>query len=134
MSTAVPRDAPTPDEAGFRSWMAVRGPVIRRKAYLMTGDWYAADDLAQDVLVTVYSRWTRVARGSNVDAYANRVLVGKYVDSARRPWRRDGSRRRRPRGRLGHGRLRRRRGGRQALQALGAHARAPRRRGAAVHR
>ena len=89
MSTAVPRDAPTPDEAGFRSWMAVRGPVIRRKAYLMTGDWYAADDLAQDVLVTVYSRWTRVARGSNVDAYANRVLVGKYVDSARRPWRRE---------------------------------------------
>jgi RNA polymerase sigma-70 factor (sigma-E family) len=89
MSTQVPRDAPTPDEAGFRSWMAVRGPVIRRKAYLMTGDWFAADDLAQDVLVAVYSRWSRVAKGSNVDAYANRVLVGKYVDSARRPWRRE---------------------------------------------
>jgi RNA polymerase sigma-70 factor (sigma-E family) len=90
-STPAPRAAPTPDEDGFRSWMAVRGPAIRRKAYLMTGDWHAADDLTQDVLVAVYSRWSRVARGSNVDAYANRVLVGKYVDAARRPWRRETS-------------------------------------------
>lgn len=89
MGTSVRRDAPTPDEAGFRSWMAVRGPVIRRKAYLMTGDWYAADDITQEVLVTVYSRWSRVARGTSVDAYANRVLVGTYVDAARRPWRRE---------------------------------------------
>ncbi|MGD9957045.1 MAG: RNA polymerase sigma factor [Candidatus Nanopelagicales bacterium] len=88
-SSPMAHAAPTPDEAGFRSWMAVRGPVLRRKAYLMTGDWYAADDLAQDVLVAVYSRWSRVAKGSNVDAYANRVLVGKYVDAARRPWRRE---------------------------------------------
>jgi RNA polymerase sigma-70 factor (sigma-E family) len=70
--------------------MAVRAPGLRRKAYLLCGDWHAADDLAQEVLVTVYSRWSRVATG-NVDAYANRVLFGKHVDALRRPWRRERS-------------------------------------------
>jgi len=80
----------SPDEAGFRSWMAVRAPALRRKAYLLCGDWHAADDVAQEVLVAVYSRWGRLA-GGNVDAYANRVLVGKHVDALRRPWRRESS-------------------------------------------
>ena len=83
------RSAPTPDEAGFRDWMSVRTPTLRRKAYLLCGDWHAADDLVQDVLVAMYARWSRVARGTSVDAYANRVLVGKHVDRARRPWRRE---------------------------------------------
>ena len=78
----------TPDEAGFRRWMAVRGAGLRRKAYFLCGDWYTADDLTQEVLVTVYSRWSRLA-GGNVDAYANRVLLGKHVDALRRPWRRE---------------------------------------------
>ncbi len=30
-----------------------------------------------------------MARGSNVDAYANRVLVHKFIDARRRPWRRE---------------------------------------------
>jgi RNA polymerase sigma-70 factor (sigma-E family) len=80
----------SPDEAGFRRWMAVRGPALRRKAYLLCGDWYSADDLAQEVLVAVYSKWSRLA-GGNVDAYANRVLFGKHVDALRRPWRRERS-------------------------------------------
>jgi DNA-directed RNA polymerase specialized sigma24 family protein len=69
--------------------MSLRGPVLRRKAFLLTGDWSAADDLVQEVLVTVFTRWSRVARGTNIDAYANKVLAGKYVDSRRRPWRRE---------------------------------------------
>jgi RNA polymerase sigma-70 factor (sigma-E family) len=70
--------------------MAVRAPALRRKAYFLCGDWHAADDLSQEVLVAVYSRWARLA-GGNVDAYANRVLVGKHVDALRRPWRRERS-------------------------------------------
>lgn len=85
----TPAVRPDPDEEGFRRWMAARGPALRRKAYLLTGDWYAADDLAQEVLVALCSRWSRVARGGNVDAYANRVLFGKHVDAVRRPWRRE---------------------------------------------
>lgn len=81
--------APTADEHGFRDWMAARLPALRRKAYLLSGDWHAADDLVQDALIALYARWPRVARGSNVDAYAHRVLVHKFIDSRRRPWRRE---------------------------------------------
>jgi RNA polymerase sigma-70 factor (sigma-E family) len=69
--------------------MLVRAPALRRKAFLLCGDWSAADDLVQDVLVAMYPRWSRIVRGGNVDAYANRVLVGKHVDARRRPWRRE---------------------------------------------
>jgi RNA polymerase sigma-70 factor (sigma-E family) len=80
---------PAPDEAGFRAWMLVRASALRRKAFLLCGDWSAADDLVQDVLVAMYPRWSRIVRGGRVDAYANRVLVGKHVDARRRPWRRE---------------------------------------------
>ena len=80
---------PTPDEEGFRQWLSVRGTQLRRKAYLMSGDWHAADDICQDVFVQLYSKWAKVVKGGNVDGYANRVLVGCYVDTTRRPWRRE---------------------------------------------
>jgi len=71
--------------------MIARSSTLRRKAFLLCGDWSSADDLVQDVLVAMYPRWSRVARGGRVDAYANRVLVGKLVDTRRRPWRRERS-------------------------------------------
>jgi RNA polymerase sigma-70 factor (sigma-E family) len=83
------RSGPAPDEAGFRAWMVVRGPALRRKAYLLCGDWSAADDLVQDVLVAMYQQWARIVRGGQVDACASRVLAGKHVDARRRPWRRE---------------------------------------------
>ena len=75
-----PWDGPVPDDAGFREWMLVRASALRRKAFLLCGDWSAADDLVQDVLVAMYPRWSRIVRGGHVDAYANRVLIGKHVD------------------------------------------------------
>mgnify|MGYP003348228021 CR=1 FL=1 len=80
---------PTPDDAGFRQWLAVAGPALRRKAFLMSGDWHAADDLCQEVFIQMYSRWPKIAKGGNVNAYANRVLAGCYIDTTRRPWRRE---------------------------------------------
>jgi RNA polymerase sigma-70 factor (sigma-E family) len=80
---------PTPDEEGFRHWLSIRGTQLRRKAYLMSGDWHAADDICQDVFIQLYSKWAKVVKGGNVDGYANRVLVGCYVDTTRRPWRRE---------------------------------------------
>ena len=89
MSGTDDRHGPTPDEPGFRAWTAVRLPALRRKAALLCGDWHRADDLVQDTLIAVYAGWPRIARGSNVDAYANRVLVSKFIDEKRRPWRRE---------------------------------------------
>lgn len=82
------RSGPSPDESGFRQWVALRSRGLRRKAYLLCGDWHAADDLVQDTLIAVYTSWPRVARGHNIDAYVSRVLVHKFIDDKRRPWRR----------------------------------------------
>ena len=82
-------DGPTPDDAGFRQWVAVRSTVLRRKAFLLSGSWHTADDLVQDTLIAVYAGWPRIAKARNIDAYVNRILVNKYVDDRRRPWRRE---------------------------------------------
>ena len=84
-----PQSVPRPDDDGFRDWATVRMNQLRRRAFLLSGSWYAADDLVQEALIAMYLSWTRIARSGNVDAYANRVLAGKFVDSTRRPWRRE---------------------------------------------
>ncbi len=77
------------DEAGFRLWATARRASLRRTAYLMCLDWHLADDLVQDVLTKVYSRWRQVVRTGSPDAYVRRALVTTFIDSRRRPWRRE---------------------------------------------
>lgn len=84
-------DGPSPDDAGFRQWVALRSTTLRRKAYLLSGSWHAADDLVQETLIATYAAWPRVAKARSVDAYVSRILVNKYIDDQRRPWRRERS-------------------------------------------
>jgi RNA polymerase sigma-70 factor (sigma-E family) len=79
-------------DAGFHAWADVQVPVLRRRAYLLCGNWHTADDLVQDTLIKMYLRWRSVADGPNPDGYAMRVLMNLYVDSGRRPWRRERAR------------------------------------------
>ena len=71
-----------------RTWTgaAVR---LRTTAYLLCGDWHAAEDLAQATLTKLYLAWRRIDRTGSVDAYARRVLLRTYLDERRRPWRRE---------------------------------------------
>lgn len=82
-------DGPSPDEAGFLTWLAIRSRPLRRKAYLLTGSWHRADDLLQETLVATYATWPRVASMADPDAYVNRIMVNKLLDERRRPWRRE---------------------------------------------
>jgi RNA polymerase sigma-70 factor (sigma-E family) len=69
-------------DAEFHAYMAARWPVLVRTAYLLTGDRFLAEDLAQTALTRVYASWRRVRRADDVDAYVRRVLVnansGRY--------------------------------------------------------
>lgn len=89
MTVVRHHDGPTPDETGFRLWATGRMTTLRRRAYLLCGDWHAADDLVQESLASIYKSWPRIAGGNNVDAYAARVLLHKFLDERRRPWRRE---------------------------------------------
>lgn len=66
----------------------VRGNFVSlvRTGYLVCGDRHKAEDAAQDALLKVHARWSRISeRGT----YARRVLLRLLIDESRRPWRRE---------------------------------------------
>ncbi|NUP50137.1 MAG: SigE family RNA polymerase sigma factor [Catenulispora sp.] len=62
-------------DADFQDYVAARWPGLVRTAYLLTGDQFLAEDLAQTTLTSVYASWRRVRRVEDVDAYVRRVLI-----------------------------------------------------------
>ena len=76
------------DEA-FTEYVAARRAHLRRTAYLLCGDWHAAEDLVQTALTKLYTAWPRVSRREAIEAYARRIIVRAHVDEGRRPWRRE---------------------------------------------
>lgn len=68
----------------FGRFVAARGGSLRRTAYLLTGDWHAAEDLTQEAFVRLYAAWRRLSRRDAVDAYARRTLVRLHLDERRR--------------------------------------------------
>jgi RNA polymerase sigma-70 factor (sigma-E family) len=77
------------DEASYKDFVTARRRALLRTAFLMTGDWHAAEDLVQEALTQLYVAWRRVQRGDDMMAYARRVLVNAHIDGTRRPWRRE---------------------------------------------
>jgi len=62
-------------------------PRLRRLGYLLSGDWYRADDLVQTTIEKMYDKWRRVRRADNVDAYARTILVRVFLSEQRSGWR-----------------------------------------------
>jgi RNA polymerase sigma-70 factor (sigma-E family) len=73
----------------FRDWATAARPRLRRTAYLLSGDWHLAEDLAQETLLRMYAVWRRVAQIGAPDAYARRTLINAYRSTLRRPSRRE---------------------------------------------
>ncbi len=70
------------DEA-FRAFVeSRRGDLVRTALFLAAGDRWAAEDLVQTALVSLYVAWPRV-RPDAVDAYARRCLLNALIDHRR---------------------------------------------------
>ena len=78
-----------PGETDFRTWVLEHRARLRTTAFLLCGDWYLADDLVQDALGRLYSRWGRVAAAGDPRAYVRRILCNLHSDHLRRPARRE---------------------------------------------
>ena len=78
--------------AEFDAFVAGSGSRLLRTAYLLTGDQRAAEDLLQDALLRVWSRWSRVRAAEHPLAYARRVLVTTSVSRWRASRSSDGRR------------------------------------------
>lgn len=75
------------EPAGFREFVAARSPVLLRAAWLLTGDWFNAQDLVQVALVKTWRRWDSVRRHDDPEAYVRRVMANTYNTWWRRRWR-----------------------------------------------
>lgn len=78
-------------EAEFTAYVAARRPHLRRTAFLICGDWHAAEDLVQVTLAKLYVAWPRLRDDVSPEAYARRTMVRAHIDETRRPWRRESS-------------------------------------------
>jgi len=68
---------------GFDEFAAAAWPRLRRSAYLLTGDYHLAEDLAQTALARTFAQWRRVRR-QDAMAYSRKVLVNLNIDRLRR--------------------------------------------------
>ncbi|MGW0662963.1 SigE family RNA polymerase sigma factor [Streptodolium elevatio] len=71
-------------DRAFQGFMTSRWDRLRRAAYLLTGNFHDAEDLAQAALVRVYVKWDRVSTSNEIDAYVWRILVHTNADRVRR--------------------------------------------------
>jgi RNA polymerase sigma-70 factor (sigma-E family) len=72
------------DDEEFREFMHSRWPGLVRLGYSLTGEWAAAEDLAQTALAKAYASWSRVRRADDPDAYVRRILVNANHSRFRR--------------------------------------------------
>ena len=73
-------------EEAFRELYVARAAALRRTAFLLCGDWHAAEDLVSVSFAKLYAAWRRV---DNPEPYLRQVLVRTWVDETRRPHRRE---------------------------------------------
>jgi RNA polymerase sigma-70 factor (sigma-E family) len=66
----------------FREFFDAEFRPLRRVAFLLTGDWSEAEDLAQEAMVRVYRSWGRI--NEKRGAYARAVLVNRHRSLLRR--------------------------------------------------
>jgi RNA polymerase sigma-70 factor (sigma-E family) len=73
----------------FDEWVAQRGAALLRFAYLLTRDHTRAEEAVQDALVAAYSRWTKICRSQDPEAYVRRSIVNADISRWRRFFRRE---------------------------------------------
>ncbi len=66
------------DEQSFAAWASARQHALLRSAYLLTLDNGRAEDLVQEALVKVATRWSRL-RDQHPEAYARRLIYRDHV-------------------------------------------------------
>src|SRR5919107_1756476 len=68
---------------GFREFVTANSRDLLRAAWLLTGDWAAAEDLVQTALLRCWPRWSSI---SSPEAYVRSALVRTFVSARRRRW------------------------------------------------
>jgi RNA polymerase sigma-70 factor (sigma-E family) len=62
---------------GFRDFFDLEFPRLRDFAYVLTGSWSDAEELAQESMVRTLRAWPRIRERENPAVYARTVLVNR---------------------------------------------------------
>ncbi|MDP9870309.1 MULTISPECIES: SigE family RNA polymerase sigma factor [Streptosporangium] len=70
----------------FSRYVKEARPALRRMAFLLSADWYEADDLVQRTLIALHLRWDTLKDRDKLAGYA-RVIMTRLIISDRRSYR-----------------------------------------------
>ena len=74
----------TPDEEQeFGDYVVARSRRLCEFAYLLFGDWHAAEDAVQTALAKLFVAWRRLRERESMDAYVRRIVVRVIIDQRR---------------------------------------------------
>lgn len=68
----------------FDEYVAARGAVLLRFAYILSGDGHQGEDLVQEALARAYRRWSRISSLDHPEAYLRRMIVNDFLSWKRR--------------------------------------------------
>ncbi|MBA2716431.1 MAG: sigma-70 family RNA polymerase sigma factor [Propionibacteriales bacterium] len=68
----------------FEAYARASSSRLLRLAVLLTDRQQDAEDLAQDALLHIQTRWATVSAAENMDAYARRVLINYHLSKIRK--------------------------------------------------
>lgn len=71
------------DEADFQAFVLERQTMLRRRAFLLCGNWADGDELVQEALARVYVAWPRISRGAET-AYTRRTMMNLFLNDQRK--------------------------------------------------
>lgn len=69
----------------FEGYARAKLPRLLRTATAICGDQHLAEEIVQDLLEKLNTRWESVRQSANVDAYVRRMLVNQHL-TWRRKW------------------------------------------------
>jgi len=76
----------TSSEERFDGFVREASPGLLRAAWLLVGDWPAAEDLVQTAFEKTWPRWSRLLDDKQRLDYLHRVLTNAFLRGQRRKW------------------------------------------------
>lgn len=73
-------------EDDFDGFVRSHAPRLIRSAWLLVGEWPAAEDLVQIALERTWPRWAKLSDDGQRLAYLNRVITTSYLRGRSRKW------------------------------------------------
>ena len=71
------------EEQEFGDYVVAKSRRLCEFAYLLCGDWHAAEDAVQTALGKLFVAWRRLRERESIDAYVRRIIVRVIIDQRR---------------------------------------------------